>query len=84
MHIEKVYHILTSLTDINECTANHNICGLGICINNDDGMFYECYCQDGTMSTGINSAGTLTCIGRYSVATPCNGPFSRNTCISFT
>ena len=53
--------------DINECTQNLDICGLGTCSNNGDGMFYECTCQDGTMATGINSAGNLTCVGKYHV-----------------
>ena len=53
--------------DINEWTQNPNICGLGTCSNNGDGMFYECTCQDGAMATGTNSAGNLTCVGKYHV-----------------
>ena len=49
--------------DIDECTETPGICGLGTCSNNDDGTFYECTCQDGTMLTGSGS--TLTCVGMY-------------------
>ena len=55
--------------DINECTQNPEICGLGTCANNDDGTFYECICQDGAMTTGTNTNGSLTCVGRLSVFT---------------
>ena len=58
--------IFTQL-DINECTQNPDICGFGDCSNNDNGAFYECMCQDGAMLTGVNSNGTLTCVGRWSV-----------------
>ena len=50
--------------DINECTSMPNICGLGTCSNNINGAFYECSCQNGAMLTGLNSNGTLTCVGR--------------------
>ena len=43
-----------------------DICGLGTCTNNDDGTFYQCDCPDGTMLTGTNSDGSLTCVGMLS------------------
>ena len=50
--------------DINECSETPGICGqLGTCANNDDGTFYECNCQNGAITTGQNSLGTLTCVG---------------------
>ena len=53
------------MIDINECTTNPDICGLGDCGNNVDGTFYECDCQNGATITGTNSDGSLTCIGMY-------------------
>ena len=55
-------HFFFNFSDINECTQNPDICGLGTCSNNDDGTFYECNCQDGAMITGLNN--NLTCVGR--------------------
>ena len=51
--------------DINECLRNSTICGLGTCTNNDGGLFYECDCQDGAVTTGSNSDGSLTCVGEF-------------------
>ena len=51
------------IIDIDECSETPGICGLGTCANNDDGTFYECNCQNGAMTTGQNSLGTLTCVG---------------------
>ena len=61
MYID-IYNYLFS--DVNECTQNPNICGLGTCSNNGNGNFYECSCQGGAMLTGTNVDGSLTCIGR--------------------
>ena len=47
--------------DINECSEDPDVCGLGTC-SNEDGAFYECICQDGATATG--SGGSLTCTGR--------------------
>ena len=49
--------------DIDECSETPGICGLGTCTNNDEGTFYECNCQNGAMTTGQNSLGSLTCVG---------------------
>ena len=54
--------ILIVFQDINECEEDLDICGLGICNNNDDGAFYECECQDGAITTG--SSRNVTCIGK--------------------
>ena len=48
--------------DIDECEEILNICGLGMCSNNADGEYYDCDCQDGSMTTG--SGGNLTCVGK--------------------
>ena len=66
----KHFHI-TSYTcifceDIDECTMNPGICGLGTCSVTDDGL-YECTCQDGAMTTGVNTDNTLTCVGMFLV-----------------
>ena len=47
--------------DIDEC-SNTNICVLGSCINNVDGNFYECDCQDGAI-VGTNSENLSVCLG---------------------
>ena len=59
--------------DINECMQTPDICGLGTCSNNDNGMFYECTCQDGATTIGNSSDGTLMCVGRWTFcsATAC-------------
>ena len=62
LYITTLYIIL-ACPDINECMQTPGICGLGTCSNNDNGMFYECTCQNGTLITGTNTDGTLTCIG---------------------
>ena len=60
------------LSDIDECSENEDICGLGTCSNNDDGTFYECTCQDGAKLNGSNSDNSLTCVGmsQFSFNTP--------------
>ena len=52
-------------TDIDECALRPNVCGVGTCINNDDGRFYECVCPDGAVRTGSSSDGTLRCFGMF-------------------
>ena len=52
---------------MNECEETLDVCGLGTCSNNDDGIYYECECQDGAMTTG--SGGNLTCVGKGLVVT---------------
>ena len=54
--------LLLVFQDMNECEEDLDICGLGTCSNNDDGMYYECDCQDGAMTTG--SGGNLRCVGK--------------------
>ena len=54
-------------SDINECTQNDGICGLGTCSVTSDGL-YDCNCQDGAMRTGDSSEGTLTCDGMLLVS----------------
>ena len=63
-----IYNLLLPLqilcrfpSDIDECTETEGICGLGSCTNNENGMFYDCDCPDGTVRTGANDA--LTCSG---------------------
>ena len=46
---------------MNECTENITICGLGSCINNDNGTFYQCVCQNGAETTGAGP--NITCVG---------------------
>ena len=50
---------------MNECTEVPGRCGLGTCSNNENGIFYECICQNGAMMSGSNTDGTLTCIGMF-------------------
>ena len=70
--------LLNLFPDVNECTEVPGRCGLGTCSNNENGMFYECICQNGAMISGSNTDGTLTCIGKSkSLAKVC-------TCLSLT
>ena len=66
-YILEIHHLIPNChsfySDIDECSETPGICGLGTCANNDDGTFYECNCQNGAMTTGQNSLGTLTCVG---------------------
>ena len=54
--------LLLLFQDINECTLNPDVCGLGTCSVIDD-AFYECTCQDGAMESGDSTNTTLTCVG---------------------
>ena len=52
--------------DFDECSVEPDVCGsLGTCTNNDGGLFYECDCRDGAVTTGSNSDGSLTCVGEF-------------------
>ena len=55
---------MTFSSDIDECSVDPDICGLGSCTNNDNGTFYQCVCQDGAETTGAGA--NLTCVGRSS------------------
>ena len=58
-----LYNTILLQPDIDECTQNPGICGLGTC-NNNNGGFYDCDCPGGTMTTGSNSDNSLTCVGK--------------------
>ena len=59
-------HFMLLFQDINECTLNPDICGLGTCFAIDDEI-YECTCQDGAMEIGDGTNNTLTCVGMSSM-----------------
>ena len=50
-------------SDTDECSETPNICGLGSCVNGENGMFYDCVCPDGSEPSGSNVDATLTCNG---------------------
>ena len=50
------------LKDVDECSVNSDVCGFGTCINNPNGEFYMCECEDGAM-LGTNSDNLPTCFG---------------------
>ena len=52
-----------TLSDIDECSENEDICGVGMCNNIENAMFYECVCPDGARLVGDNTDNTLTCNG---------------------
>ena len=60
--LENVKLICYFCPDIDECSDDPDICGLGSCTNNDNGTFYQCVCQDGAETTGAGP--NLTCVGR--------------------
>ena len=69
------YHIncFFSYSDINECTENDDICGLGTCINIDENtLLYECDCSEGSRLSRMNTDGTLTCDGVCSILFVCS------------
>lgn len=65
--LTSMFYIILRSSDINECTETRGICQLGDCIDKEDGVFYECECNDGAMLTGSSIDGTLTCIGIVSM-----------------
>ena len=60
------FHLfVASYTDVNECMESTSRCGLGTCINNENGTFYTCNCNDGTISNGGQASDdSLMCVGR--------------------
>ena len=60
------FHLfVASYTDVNECMEDTLWCGLGTCINNKNGTFYTCNCNDGTISNGGQASDdSLMCVGR--------------------
>ena len=58
-----IFTLCLPISDIDECSANMDICGLGLCINNDDGEFYDCECTSGSQPVGSSATGTLQCVG---------------------
>ena len=57
-----LYHL-----DIDECADDSTLCGSGgTCMNNDNGNFYSCDCNDGFEGNGASASdGSLTCVGRF-------------------
>ena len=53
--------------DTNECAVDSTLCGSGgTCMNNDNGNFYSCDCNDGFEGNGASASdGSLTCVGMF-------------------
>ena len=59
--------ILSCRSDTNECAVDSTLCGDGgTCMNNDNGNFYSCDCNDGFKENGASASdGSLTCVGMF-------------------
>ena len=53
--------------DVDECDNFPNLCSPGgMCVNNDDGGFYRCECNDGFTNNNVSASRFLeNCIGMW-------------------